>query len=74
MLNQICLFLCREDYFWENSNNFMFSEPSPIWVLSVKWKMEGIEVNLDTTIGKWLNKLADTVTRLADTQNRNNEV
>jgi hypothetical protein len=36
--------------------------------------MEGIEVNLDTSIGKWLNKLADTVTRLADTQNINNEV
>ena len=31
--------------------------------------MEGIEVNLDTAIGKWLSKLADTVTRLADTQN-----
>ena len=37
--------------------------------MSVKWKMEGIEVNLDTAIGKWLSKLADTVTRLADTQN-----
>ena len=35
--------------------------------------MEGIEVNFDTTIGKWLSKLADTVTRLAETQN-NNEV
>jgi hypothetical protein len=31
--------------------------------------MEGIEVNLDTGIGKWLSKLADTVTRLAETQN-----
>ena len=31
--------------------------------------MEGIEVNLDTAIGKWLSKLADTVTRLAETQN-----
>lgn len=31
--------------------------------------MEGIEVNLDTNIGKWLSKLADTVTRLAETQN-----
>ncbi len=49
-------------------------KPSPVWILSVKWKMEGIEVNLDTGIGKWLNKLADTVTRLADTQNRNNDV
>lgn len=44
-------------------------ENRPIWILSVKWKMEGIEVNLDTAIGKWLSKLADTVTRLADTQN-----
>jgi hypothetical protein len=35
--------------------------------------MEGIEVNFDTSIGKCLSKLADTVTRLADTQN-NNEV
>lgn len=35
--------------------------------------MEGIEVNFDTSIGKWLSKLADTVTRLAETQN-NNEV
>ena len=42
---------------------------SPIWILSVKWKMEGIEVNLDTSIGKWMSKLADTVTRLAETQN-----
>jgi hypothetical protein len=33
--------------------------------------MEGIEVNLDTNIGKWLSKLADTVTRLAETQNIN---
>jgi hypothetical protein len=49
-------------------------KPSPVWILSVKWKMEGIEVNLDTGIGKWLNKLADTVTRLADTQNRTNDV
>lgn len=31
--------------------------------------MEGIEVNLDTNVGKWLSKLADTVTRLAETQN-----
>ena len=46
---------------------------SPIWILSVKWKMEGIEVNFDTHIGKWLSKLANTVTRLAETQN-NNEV
>ncbi len=46
----------------------------PIWILSVKWKMEGIEVNLDTSIGKWMSKLADTVTRLAETQNNNNEV
>lgn len=36
--------------------------------------MDGIEVNLDTTIGKWLTKFADTVTRLADTQNRNTDV
>jgi hypothetical protein len=35
--------------------------------------MEGIEVNFDTSIGKWLSKLADTVTRLAETQT-NNEV
>jgi hypothetical protein len=49
-------------------------KPSPVWILSVKWKMEGIEVNFDTGIGKWLTKLADTVTRLADTQNRNNDV
>lgn len=31
--------------------------------------MEGIEVNLDTSIGKWMSKLADTVTQLAETQN-----
>jgi hypothetical protein len=31
--------------------------------------MEGIEVNLDTNIGKWLSKVADTITRLAVTQN-----
>jgi hypothetical protein len=36
--------------------------------------MEGIEVNLDTNIGKWLSKLADTVTRLAETQNISSEV
>ena len=47
------------------------AEGSPIWVLSVVWKMEGIEVNLDTNVGKWLSKLADTVTRLAETQNMN---
>lgn len=41
----------------------------PTWILSVKWKMEGIEVNLDTSIGKWMSKLADTVTQLAETQN-----
>ena len=35
--------------------------------------MEGIEVNFDTSIGKWLSKMADTVTRLAETQT-NNEV
>ena len=46
-----------------------YIESSPIWILSVKWKMEGIEVNLDTNVGKWLSKLADTVTRLAETQN-----
>ena len=45
------------------------TKKSPIWILSVKWKMEGIEVNLDTSIGKWMSKLADTVTQLADTQN-----
>ena len=49
----------------------MDAEGSPIWVLSVVWKMEGIEVNLDTNVGKWLSKLADTVTRLAETQNMN---
>lgn len=49
-------------------------EPNPLWILSVKWKMEGIEVNLDTNIGKWLSKLADTVTRLAETQNISSEV
>ena len=36
--------------------------------------MEGIEVNLDTNIGKWLSKLADTVTRLAETQNITSQV
>ena len=36
-------------------------------------EVEGIEVNLDTSVGKWLSKLADTVTRLTETQN-NNEV
>ena len=51
-----------------------FLEPSPIWILSVKWKMEGIEVNLDTSIGKWLSKVADTVTRLAETQNVNKKI
>jgi len=40
----------------------------------IKWKMQGIEVNLDTSIGKWMSKLADTVTRLAEIQNKNNEV
>ncbi|CAF0826478.1 unnamed protein product [Brachionus calyciflorus] len=41
---------------------------APIWILSVKWKMEGLDINLDTNIGKWLSKLGDTVTRLAETQ------
>lgn len=36
--------------------------------MSVKWKMEGIDINFDTNIGKWLSKLGDTVTSLADTQ------
>lgn len=45
------------------------TKKSPTWILSVKWKMEGIEVNLDTSIGKWMSKLADTVTQLAETQN-----
>lgn len=35
----------------------------------MKWKMEGIDINFDTNIGKWLSKLGDTVTSLADTQN-----
>ena len=53
---------------------YVFKERNPLWILSVKWKMEGIEVNLDTNIGKWLSKLADTVTRLAETQNITSEV
>ena len=56
LIDSFCIFVCHK-------------EQSPIWLLSVKWKMEGIEVNLDTGIGKWLSKLADTVTRLAETQN-----
>jgi hypothetical protein len=43
----------------------------PLWILCVKWKMEGIDVNLDTTIGKWLSKFSSTVTRLAETQYAN---
>ena len=35
--------------------------------------MEGIDVNLDTTIGKWLSKFSSTVTRLAETQYANDE-
>jgi len=54
------------------SVNESVKKKRPIWILSVKWKMEGIEVNLDTSIGKWMSKFADTVTRLAETQN--NEV
>lgn len=53
---------------------FYLQEPNPILILSVKWKMEGIEVNLDTSIGKWLSKLADTVTRLTEAQNITSEV
>lgn len=57
----------------EKHKSEVAANKSPTWILSVKWKMEGIEVNLDTSIGKWTSKLADTVTRLAETQN-NNEV
>jgi hypothetical protein len=35
--------------------------------------MEGIDVNLDATIGKWLSKFSSTITRLAETQYTNDE-
>ena len=43
----------------------------PLWILSVVWNMEGIDVNLDTTIGKWFSKFAATITRLTETQYTN---
>ncbi len=45
----------------------------PLWILSVQWKMEGIDVNLDTSVGKWFSKLGATVTRLAETQYMNED-
>ena len=44
-----------------------------MWILCVKWKMEGIDVNLDTTIGKWFSKFSSTITGLAETQYANDD-
>ena len=62
----MCLIFC----------NFFFLPKElirPLWILSVKWKMEGIDVNLDTRIGQWLSKLSSAVTRLAEAQYPNED-
>ena len=34
------------------------------WILNIKWEMQGIDVHLDTNIGKRLSALGDTLTSL----------
>lgn len=38
------------------------------WILNVQWEMKGIDVHLDTNIGKRLSALGGTLTTLAGEQ------
>ena len=38
---------------------------NPKWVLNVKWQMKGIDIHLDTNIGKQLSDLGNALTSLA---------
>lgn len=35
------------------------------WIVNIKWEMQGIDVHLDTNIGKRLSALGHTLTSLA---------
>ncbi|XP_021348394.1 uncharacterized protein KIAA1109-like [Mizuhopecten yessoensis] len=47
--------------------NKLMSEPSSNakWILNVRWEMQGIDVHIDTNIGKRLSALGNTLTTLA---------
>ena len=45
--------------------NFLIdSNSNAKWILNIKWEMQGIDVHLDTNIGKRLSALGDTLTSL----------
>ena len=46
---------------------------NPSWILNVMWQMCGIDVHLDTNIGKRLSTLGNTLTSLAGEQSHDDE-
>ena len=44
--------------------NIIDSNSNAKWILNIKWEMQGIDVHLDTNIGKRLSALGDTLTSL----------
>jgi len=44
------------------------SASNPKWILNVQWKMCGIDIHLDTNIGKRLSAMGNTLTMLAGDQ------
>lgn len=38
------------------------------WILNVQWEMDGVDIHVDTNIGKHLSALANTLTSLASSQ------
>ena len=64
------LFLCKRKI-TEIFNLIFISDPpsNAKWILNVLWEMEGIDVHLDTNIGKKLSGLAHTLTALAGDPN-----
>lgn len=59
--------LIRISYLLDNCRTVNFSaDPgsNAKWILNIKWEMRGIDVHLDTNIGKRLSALGQTLTSL----------
>ena len=46
---------------------------NPKWIMNVMWQMEGLDINVDTNMGKQLNMLSTTLTSLTRERRENEE-
>ena len=63
-MTAFCRIFVKIDFVRSEIFIFTDSNSNAKWILNIKWEMQGIDVHLDTNIGKRLSLLGDTLTSL----------